>query len=83
MARTAATPPHVLFASQMAGCTTSEITLTKFVLPSLRAGMPCLADRNFFGYEIWNLACATGADLLWRVKKNARLKAEERLPDGS
>ena len=74
---------HVLFASQMAGCTTSEIALTKLVLPSLRAGMLCLADRNFFGYEMWNLARATGADLLWRIKKNARLNCEERLSDGS
>src|ERR1039458_8470542 len=38
--------PHVLFATQMAGCTTSEIALTKLVLPSLRAGMLCLADRS-------------------------------------
>ena len=29
----------------------------------------CLADRNFFGFELWNQAHSTGADLLWRVKK--------------
>jgi hypothetical protein len=34
----------------MAGCATSEIALTKDVLPSLVSGMLCLADRNFFGY---------------------------------
>ena len=74
---------HVLFGTKMAGCTTSEIRLTKEVLPALREGMLCLADRNFFGYEMWALASATGADLLWRIKQNARLKGEERLPDGS
>ena len=74
---------HVLFGTKMAGCTTSEIRLTKEVLSALREGMLCLADRNFFGYEMWTLARATRADLLWRIKRNARLKCEERLPDGS
>ena len=45
--------------------------------------MLCLADRNFFGFALWNRARATGADLLWRVKKNLRLRVEQRLPDGS
>jgi hypothetical protein len=62
---------------------TGEITLTKEVLPFLSKGMLCLADRNFFGFELWNQARATGADLLWRVKKNLRLPCETRLPDGS
>ena len=50
---------------------------------SLCDGMLCLADRNFYGFELWNQARGTGADLLWRVKKNLRLPCEERLPDGS
>jgi hypothetical protein len=74
---------HVLFGSRMAGVNTGEITLAKDVLPSLRKGMLCLADRNFYGYELWNQARSTGADLLWRVKKNLRLPCEKRLPDGS
>jgi hypothetical protein len=67
----------------MAGCAISEIALAKDVLSALIAGMLCLADRNFFGYEMWNQARATGADLLWRIKRNARLPCEELLPDGS
>ena len=67
----------------MAGCSTSEIALTGEVLPALQPGMLCLADRNFFGYRMWVRACATGADLLWRVKTNARLACDQRLPDGS
>jgi len=74
---------HVLFATKMAGCAMSEIALTGQVVSALRAGMLCLADRNFFGYAMWVRACATGADLLWRVKTNARLPCEQRLPDGS
>jgi hypothetical protein len=45
--------------------------------------MLCLADRNFFGFELWQLAQGTGADLLWRMKKNMRMACEKRLPDGS
>jgi hypothetical protein len=74
---------HVLFGSQMDGYRTGEITLAKAVLPSLGKGMLCLADRNFFGFELWKLAQGTGADLLWRMKKNMRMACEKRLPDGS
>jgi len=74
---------HVLFGTRMEGIKTGEITLAKEVLPSLRKGMLCLADRNFFGFELWNQARGTGSDLLWRVRKNLRLPCEKRLPDGS
>ena len=74
---------HVLFGTRMGGVDTGEITLAKQVLSSLAKGMLCLADRNFFGFELWNQARSTGADLLWRVKKNLRLPCEKRLPDGS
>jgi hypothetical protein len=74
---------HVLFGTQVADYRTGEVTLAKAVLPALHEGMLCLADRNFFGFELWNQASATGADLLWRIKKNVRLPRETRLPDGS
>ena len=74
---------HVLFGSRMADYATSEIALAKTVLPSLGKGMLCLADRGFFGFEMWKQAAATGADLLWRVRKNIHLPCEKRLPDGS
>jgi hypothetical protein len=74
---------HVLFGTQMEGCAASEIALSKKVLPHLKKGMLCLADRNFFGFPLWTQAVATGGDLLWRVKKNMRLTCEKRLPDGS
>jgi len=74
---------HVLFGTRMAGCGTSELALAMDVLPNLKPGMLCLADRNFFGFAFWNRARETGADLLWRVKGNARLPRETPLPDGS
>ena len=74
---------HVLFGTRMAGYRTGEITLAKQVIANLHAGMLCLADRNFYGYELWAQARRTGAELLWRVKKNLRLPCLERLEDGS
>lgn len=74
---------HVLFGSRVAGVATGEITLAQQVIPCLQKGMLCLADRNFYGFKLWNQAAATGADLLWRVKTNLRLPCEQRLPDGS
>jgi hypothetical protein len=74
---------HVLFGSRMADYATSEVALAKTVLPNLSKGMLCLADRGFFGVEMWKQAAATGADLLWRVRKNIHLPCEKRLPDGS
>jgi len=74
---------HVLFGARLGGCATGEITLAADVTAALQKGMLCLADRNFFGFRLWNQAAASGADLLWRVKKNMRMRVEKRLPDGS
>ena len=74
---------HVLFGSRMAGYATSEAELAKAVLPCLKKEMLCLADRGFFGYAMWKRAAATGADLLWRIRKDIVLPCEKRLPDGS
>ncbi len=74
---------HVLFGSVIGPYTDGETTLAHRVVPALRRGMLCLADRLFFGWKLWIAAHATGADLLWRIKRNARLPAEQRLPDGS
>jgi len=74
---------HVLFGTQTGAYRTGETTLAKSVCLALRAGMLCLADRLFFGFELWKQALATGADLLWRVKTNAHLPREKPLADGS
>ena len=74
---------HVLFGTQVGDYGTGEMALAKGALGYLKAGMLCLADRYFFGFEFWNQAKSTGADLLWRIKKNLLLPVEERLADGS
>jgi hypothetical protein len=74
---------HVLFGARLGGFEEGETTLARDALPALRPGMLCLADRQFFGHALWQEAAATGADLLWRVKRNLRLPRETVLGDGS
>jgi Insertion element 4 transposase N-terminal/Transposase DDE domain len=74
---------HVLFGARPGGFAEGETTLAHEALPALRPGMLCLADRQFFGHALWQGAAATGADLLWRVKRNLRLPREAVLADGS
>src|SRR4051812_1706317 len=74
---------HVLFGARPGGFAEGETTLAHDVLPALGPGMLCLADRQFFGHALWGEAAATGADLLWRVKRNLRLPRETVLADGS
>lgn len=74
---------HVLWAARMSRYATDEITLAQDVVPALRQGMLCLADRFFPSYKLWKKAAKTGADLLWRTRQNARLDLDRPLPDGS
>jgi transposase IS4-like protein/DDE family transposase len=74
---------HVLWAARIDKYATDEIALARAVVPALRKGMLCLADRFFPGYQLWRKAAQSGAELLWRVRQNARLEIDERLTDGS
>jgi hypothetical protein len=74
---------HVLWAARMGPFATDELTLARDVVTALNKGMLCLADRFFPGYDLWQKAAKAGADLLWRVRQNARLDVDRRLPDGS
>jgi Insertion element 4 transposase N-terminal/Transposase DDE domain len=74
---------HVVFDTAIGPLRTGEHALARKVFPSLRPGMLVLADRGFFGVDLWRTAAATGADLLWRVRKDIVLAVDEQLPDGS
>jgi hypothetical protein len=77
------TGTHAIFAAVIAGFAASEVRLARQIVPQLRPGMLCLADRAFLGYALWREAAATGADLLWRVRRTAVLPCVRRLDDGS
>ena len=74
---------HVLFGSQMAAM---ERVRSPWPRPCWRAcSRACCAWRtgSFSVSAVEACARQTGADLLWRIKKNMRLACEKRLPDGS
>jgi len=74
---------RILFAIATGAYASGENTLAREVVARLSKGMLCLADRGFFGYELWDQAVATGTDLLWRVKSTLNLGPLEKLADGS
>lgn len=74
---------HAIFDAVLGPYTDSEQVLSETLLTRLGPGMLCLADRGFYSFTAWQSACASGADLLWRVKKSLRLVPTRELPDGS
>jgi hypothetical protein len=67
---------HVLFGSRVAGVATGEITLAQQVIPCLQRAMLCLADRNFYGFKLWNQAAAAGAGCMDRRRTFAAGRTE-------
>src|SRR5947199_2550961 len=63
---------HVLFGARLGSFAEGETTLAHDTVPALGPGMLCLADRQFFGHALWREAAATGADLLWRGRRERR-----------
>ena len=60
-----------------------ENTLARRLIGSLRPGMLLLADRGFTDYALWCDSAGTGAELLWRIRRDVRLDICQVLPDGS
>jgi hypothetical protein len=76
---------HAVVAATIAPYNRSEQAMASELLqsPKLAGDMLVLADRNFYGFKLWESACASGAKLLWRVKSNLKLAPHKVLPDGS
>ncbi len=74
---------HAIIGAEIGPCTTGETTLARELFKRLTEGMLLLVDRGFCGYDLWQAATATGAELCWRTKSNAVLAVTQALPDGS
>jgi Insertion element 4 transposase N-terminal/Transposase DDE domain len=75
---------HVITAAAVAPYARSEKAMAAERLPGwLDKTMLLLADRGFYSFKLWQLACETGAALLWRVASNIKLPRQQILPDGS
>lgn len=75
---------HVVVGAEVAPYARSEQAMAAQLLPTtLKPDMLVLADRNFFGFKLWQAACATGAKLVWRAKADRKLPVDQLLSDGS
>jgi len=74
---------HTIIGAEIGACTTGETTLARGLFKLLHDGMLLLVDRGFGGYDLWQSAAATGAQLCWRTKSNAVLPVTRALADGS
>jgi hypothetical protein len=74
---------HAIIGANLGPYRTAEWEVCKPLLDSLKPGMLCMADRGFSGYEHWQLARHSGAELLWRCANNRILPRNVELPDGS
>jgi hypothetical protein len=75
---------HLVTTAEVAPYGRSEQAMAAQMLPTrLEVDMLVLADRNFFGFKLWRIACASGAKLAWRAKTDRKLPVEQMLPDGS
>jgi hypothetical protein len=75
---------HIITAADIAPYSHSEQAMAARLLPAkLAPNMVVLADRNFYGFKLWGIACATGAKLAWRIKSTQKLPVQQMLADGS
>ena len=65
------------------GIGVGEASLAGRLTGSLKPGMLLLADRGFTSYALWCDSAGTGAQLLWRIRRDVRLHISRILPDGS
>ena len=74
---------HGIVDAALGPVATGEQTLAEQLIARFTPGMLVLGDRNFYGYQAWQQAAATGAHLLWRVSASLRLPVLQWLPEGS
>lgn len=75
---------HVVTAAEIAPYDHSEQAMAAQFLPAqLKPDMLVLADRGFYSFKLWQIACSSGAKLAWRVKSDLKLEVQHMLPDGS
>jgi hypothetical protein len=73
---------HAYVAAEVAAYAVGEKTLAQRLYPRLREDELLTADRNFYSWQAWDTAAATGAALLWRAP-TLSLPVVRVLPDGT
>lgn len=73
---------HLIFAAKIGGEHDSEGALFDPLISHLTPEMIHLADRYYYNFHHWKKCSETGAALVWRVRKNIKLKPLQVLEDG-
>lgn len=74
---------HVMWRSLIRPLACGEVTVARYLLDYLVAGMLLLWDRNFLSYDLVAQVLRRGGHLLGRVKSNPIFHPIKRLPDRS
>jgi hypothetical protein len=74
---------HAFLAAEVDAYAVGEKTLANRLYPRLNRDELLTADRNFYSFQAWGLAAATGAALLWRAPTQLGLPVVKVLSDGT
>lgn len=74
---------HAPMACAIGSYTTSETALLRELKPKLSSEMLLLADRYYFGVELWKELQEAECAMLWRLRADAPVETGHKLPDGS
>ena len=74
---------HAFLAAEVSTYRVGEKTLARRLYPRLRSDELLTADRNFYSWQAWDTAQATGAALVWRAPTQLDLPIIKVLPEGT
>lgn len=74
---------HAFLAAEIGPYAAGEKTLAARLYPRLNPDELLTADRNFYSFQAWSTAAATGAALCWRAPTQLRLPVVQVLADGT
>jgi Insertion element 4 transposase N-terminal/Transposase DDE domain len=74
---------HAFVAAEVSPYQVGEKTLAQRLYPRLRGDELLTADRNFYSWQAWDTASATGAALVWRASTQLDLPVVRVLSDGT
>lgn len=74
---------HAIVAAEVGPWKTAERVQVQGLLWAFASDMLVVADAGVYSYDLWKLACATPAELVWRVSVSVDLPVMRTLPDGS
>jgi hypothetical protein len=74
---------HAFVAAEVSPYAVGEKTLAQRLYPRLRGDELLTADRNFYSWQAWDTASATGAALVWRASSLLDLPVVSVCSDGT